>query len=83
MWLYIAQDDNPDGGYLEAHGNKPDMRYMPKSISEVRRVKFDDELWEWMMLGNIPIDEDDPHSFDHVWAPWWTQAETIWTRPGG
>lgn len=77
--IYLLQDDDPEGGYYCAQTWKPDMRHERPSISEVREVVMPAELWDFLLGGGMPLDEDG--SNDSTWRGFWREGETVWSRP--
>lgn len=79
MLLYILHDTDPYGGYFSAQPFKPDPATERRSVDEVRAVAdFPEDVWDFAMAGGLPVDVD--RSNDSTWAPWWADAEIVWTR---
>lgn len=82
MIMYIARDDNPDGGYYSLFDRKPDMRNIArKSIAEVRQVEMSEEVISATVRGKLPIDPDGHN--DSTWFKYWREAgpdAVVWER---
>ena len=80
MIAYLLKDDDPHGGYFAAEDHKPDIRVQRKTLAEIRRVELPDEVWQMVVTGALPVDED--FSNDSTWIQWWQDpsAEIVWVR---
>lgn len=81
MVIYLLKDNNPEGGYYCAEGERPDMSIQRSTVVEVRQVEVPDEVWNLVLEGGLPVDDlgTNPNN-DSTWIEWWPSGTTIWTR---
>lgn len=71
-------DDEPYGGYFAGQNWAPNMSWERKTIREVRVVDMPEEIWDFIINGGAPLDEDE--SNDSTWLPWWQEGTIVWSR---
>ena len=78
MTIYIARDDNPEGGYFSFGPEFPTLASHPHTITEVRTVEGYDHLWDQWQVGTLPKFADG--TLDELLAPLWPDAERVWIK---
>ena len=76
MTIFIARDDNPEGGYYSFGPERPNRAIFRGSHVQVKKVEGHDDLWDRWNLGELPVDEDG--TLDEVLAPLWASGVKLW-----